>query len=319
MSQPPANAAGTNLSGPPAKARLTPLLSNETLARVERLRLVASRRFTDRHRGEHLRGKGGSSNEFSDFRDYTEGDDVRFVDWNIFARLRRPYVKLYAHEEEMTLAILVDLSRSMDFQGKADLARSLAAALGVVGLYGQERVCAYAWRGIDEALPSMDPSRGRTARGKLLRFVESVQPLEPTDKRSQGGIERGVEAMLRKHRGRGVCLILSDFLTQGELPRMFNRLFSTGLEPLALQILAPSELDPELAGDLRLVDCEDQRTLDVTAAGDVVALYHEYLSLLTQTIDGLCRQRGGNYLRVASDEPAERVLFERMRRSGWLK
>ena len=111
-----------------ASAQITSLLTNQELDRLARLRLNATRRFTNRARGEHLAAKGGTSTEFCDFRDYSPGDDARFVDWNIFARINRPYLKQFHMEEEMHLVLLVDASTSMDFEGKLEMAkRSLTA------------------------------------------------------------------------------------------------------------------------------------------------------------------------------------------------
>ena len=116
-----------------SKSQYTSLFENDILSRLERLRVNPRRRRTNRSRGEHLSGKGGTSTEFSDYRDYVEGDDVRNVDWNIFARINRPYVKIYQHEEEMHVVILIDASSSMMFEGKLDRAKQLAAAFGVMG------------------------------------------------------------------------------------------------------------------------------------------------------------------------------------------
>src|SRR5688572_21706552 len=116
--------------------QITSLLSNRDLDRLARLRLNVSRRFTNRARGEHLAAKGGASTEFCDYRDYAPGDDVRFVDWNIFARIQRPYLKQFHHEEELHVAVLVDASQSMSFEGKFALAQKIAAALGVLSLRG---------------------------------------------------------------------------------------------------------------------------------------------------------------------------------------
>ena len=110
-----------------ATAQFTSLLENSTLARVERMRLTPLRRLTNRSRGEHLAGKGGTSTEFNDYRDYVAGDDMRYVDWNIFSRLNRPYLKLYRHEEEMHVVVLLDASSSMLFGSKFERARQLAA------------------------------------------------------------------------------------------------------------------------------------------------------------------------------------------------
>src|SRR5262245_52238171 len=115
-------------------------MANNVLTRLERLRLNPTRRLTNRSRGEHLSGKGGTSTEFTDYRNYVAGDDVRFVDWNIFSRLHKPYMKLYRHEEELHVVILIDASTSMLFDGKFDLARKLAAAFGVMTLMNIERL-----------------------------------------------------------------------------------------------------------------------------------------------------------------------------------
>src|SRR5207302_7882053 len=125
-------------------AQITSLLSNRDLDRLARLRLNATRRFTNRARGEHLAAKGGTSTEFCDYRDYSPGDDVRFVDWNIFARMNRPYLKQYHQEEEMHIALLVDASTSMMFEEKLLLARRSAAAFGVIALRGAEKVSVHA-------------------------------------------------------------------------------------------------------------------------------------------------------------------------------
>jgi uncharacterized protein (DUF58 family) len=288
--------------------QLTTLLSNRDLDRLARLRLNVSRRFTNRARGEHLAAKGGTSTEFCDYRDYAPGDDVRFVDWNIFARIQRPYLKQFHQEEELHVALLVDASRSMHFEGKLALAQRLAAALGVLGLRGGEKVSACS---LGEPA-RLAPSRGRGAQGKLFGFLESIAGGGATP------VERGIEGFLRQHRGRGVAVVLSDFLSEGDLKRAFNLLHNAGLEIFAVQILGPSEIDPELAGDLRFVDCETAGHLDISAAGDLLALYHEYRLAHEARLSALAQQRSGRFLSLASSESFERVVFDTMRRKGWI-
>ncbi|MDB6174918.1 MAG: hypothetical protein JWL59_4229 [Chthoniobacteraceae bacterium] len=291
-------------------SQITTLLANRDLDRLARLRLNASRRFTNRSRGEHLAAKGGTSTEFCDYRDYTPGDDVRFVDWNIFARTERPYLKQFHQEEELQVALLVDGSNSMLFEGKLDLARQVAAAIGAVALRGSEKVSATFLGGGEPA--RLAPCRGRVSMGKFLTFLE----------RCEGGgetaIEAGVEMFLRRHSGRGVVVLISDFLTGGDLRRAFNLLNSAGLEIFALQILAPSELAPELNGDLRFVDSESGANLDISSAGDLLALYHEYREAHAALIADLCRQRQGRFLSVSAGDLFETVVFDLMRRKGWV-
>lgn len=288
--------------------QVTSLLSNRDLDRLARLRLNVSRKFTNRSRGEHLAAKGGASTEFCDYRDYAPGDDVRFVDWNIFARIQRPYLKQFHHEEELHVALIVDASQSMNFEGKLTLAQRLAAALGVMGLRGNEKLSVYA-SGASERLT---PRRGRAAQGQLFRYLESTQAAGDLP------IDKGIEAFLRQHRGRGVAIVLSDFLTDGDLPRAFNLLYNAGLQVFAIQILGPTELDPEVAGDLRFVDCETAGYLDISGAGDLLALYHEYRQAHEARLSGLCQQRAGRFLSVSSGESLDNILFGSMRRQGWI-
>ena len=295
------------------KAQVTPLLSNSVLSRLELLRINARRRFTDKRRGEHLAGRQGTSNEFCDYRDYTPGDDVRFVDWNVFARLNRPYLKLYHEEEEMHVLILVDTSGSMGFEGKIEKAKQLAAAFGVMGLLGTERVSVYALDATEGPLNRLRPCRGRANMMKLFAFVESIEG------NGRGPLEDAVEAVLRHHTGRGLVVVLSDFLTFGNLKRAFNRLFSSGLEVYGLQILGPTEIDPEMAGDARLVDSELASMLDITAAGSLIPLYQEHRLAYERNVALLCRQRAGRFLAISSDDSAELVLFDLLLRKGWIQ
>lgn len=297
----------------PNTAQFTSLLDNQALSRLERMRLNPTRRLTVRSRGEHLAGKGGSSIEFTDYRDYSAGDDVRSVDWNIFSRLHRPYVKLYRHEEEMHVMILVDASSSMLFEGKFERAKQLAAAFGLMGLMGLERVSVYSCnhRGKEPSL--LPPCTGRINRKRLFEFLEGIQG---------GGdfpADQAVQAVLRRHRGRGIAVLLSDFLTFGDLHRPLNMLFSSGLEVFAMQVLSPTELNPEVTGDIRFVDCETGETLDISSAGGLLSIYHEHRAALAEDLATMCRQRSGRFLSIGSQDSLDWVLFDLLRRRGWVR
>ena len=291
-------------------AQITSLLTNRDLDRLARLRLNSSRRFTNRARGEHFASKGGTSTEFCDYRDYTPGDDVRFVDWNIFARIERPYLKQFHHEEELHVAIILDASSSMQFEDKFGLALKLATALGVVGLRGQEKVSATVVGGA--RTHRLQPSSGRTSMRKLFGFLEGIES------GGEHAFDRGIEAFLRRHHGRGVAILISDFLSAEDFQRSFNLLNGSGLEIFGVQILGPSEMAPELAGDLRFVDSETHAMLDISSAGDLLSLYHEYREGHAARLAELCRQRNGRFLTVNAAEPFETVMFDTLRRRGWV-
>ncbi|MCB9872298.1 MAG: DUF58 domain-containing protein [Planctomycetes bacterium] len=277
------------------------------------MQLVVSRRFTNRSRGEHLARGGGSSNEFRDYRDYSAGDDMRFVDWNIFARLQRPFVKLFHQEEQLHVVLLIDASSSMGFEEKDRRALELAAALGTMALRGGERVSVHVFHSAGRGASRLEPIRGRGKRRELFAFLENVTPGGETT------VEQGVEALLRRHRGRGAMFVLSDFLTTGDLNRAFNMAFSAGLVPYGLQLLGPSELSPELSADVRLVDCENAETLDVTGTGELVRLYREHLQALLGHLDAFCRNRGGQFVSLDTALTAETVLTDVLRRRGWVR
>ncbi len=293
-------------------ARMTTLLPNELIARLERLRVQALRRSTSRGRGDHLTGRGGASVDFVDFRDYAPGDDLRFVDWNVFSRLGRPYLKLYKLEEERHLAIVVDVSRSMRFEGKLAKACELAAAFAVMGLHGDDRVGVWAVDGTTRDPQRLRPARGRQFLRRAFAALEGV-----TDADGTVPIERALEELLNRGRGRGVVVVLSDFLTAGDLTRSLNLVAAAGWEPLLVQILGASELDPELSGDARLVDSETGEELDVSAAGDLLALYHEHRLAHQRRLAAWCARCQGRFVDVAASEDTTAIVA-RLRRAGWL-
>jgi len=292
--------------------QLTSLFDNSTLHRIERMRLNPLRRLTNRSRGEHLAGKGGSSTDFADYRDYATGDDMRYVDWNIFARLHRPYIKQFLHEEELHVVIMVDASTSMMFEDKLTKAKQLAAAFGIMGLLSVERVSVYAIHQQEGQPWRLPPGTGRTKVPALLKFLENVEG---------GGnvpVEKAIETMLRFHRGRGVAILLSDFLTFNDLGRSLNLLFSSGLEVWGMQILSESEQNPSLEGDLRFVDSETGETLDITNAGELLSLYHEHREWHAETLHQQCRSRNGRFVGITSATPIDTVLFDTLCRQGWV-
>lgn len=277
------------------------------------MRLSPLRRLTNRSRGEHLSGKGGSSTDFADYRDYAAGDDTRYIDWNIFARLRRPYIKQFLHEEELHVVILVDVSASMVAEGKLERAKQMAAAFAIMGLLNMERVSVHAI-GQPNGNPSMlPPGSGRTRIRAVLNYLEGIEG---------GGdmpIESAIQQMLKFHRGRGVAILLSDFLTLGDLSRSMNLLFSGGLETWGLQILSELELNPVVEGDLRFVDCETQETLDITNVGELLNLYHEHREWQQADLNQQCRRRNGRFLSISSEDDLDAVLFDTLSRKGWVR
>ena len=293
--------------------RLTSVVPGDILSRLERMRLQPKYNCSNRGRGEHLSKQGGVSTEFADFRNYIAGDDIRNVDWNIFSRLHKPYVKLFRNEEEMHLAILIDASSSMNFNEKLERAKELAASFCVMGLWGNEKVSVWVFNSKEGDLSWKAPARGRGKFAEMSAFISSIEP---------GGdqsIEGAVTELLKHHRGRGMAVVISDFMTFGDIKRSFNALYSSGLETFAIQILSEAERDPEITGDVRLIDSENNERLDISSAGSLIDMYYEYLDKQQQELEVLCQQRAGHFISVTSEDSLHTLLFEQIQRKGWIR
>lgn len=288
------------------------LLPANLVGALLRLRLNPRGRRTARGRGERLAGRGGASTDLADYRDYSEGDDLRAIDWNAFARLQRPYLRLYRLEEDRHLVVLVDASASMAEAGKLERARELAAALGAVGLASGDRVSLWCFG------DAGDPRRQPPLRGlaMLPRWLAACAALAP----AAGGDKaltppEAVGRLLARHVGRGACVLLSDFTHEGAPEPALTRLHAAGLDPLAIQVLAAAEVDPDPA-DLRLVDAETGAELDVSIGGALPA-YLAGLDQLRRRLAGACQARGGRFAAVTAEEPLAPLLTDRLRRQGW--
>jgi uncharacterized protein (DUF58 family) len=294
-------------------ARLSNLLDHGLIARLERLRVKAVGGRTARGRGEHLAGRGGASTDFVDYREYAAGDDLRYVDWNIFARLQKPFLKQFRREEERHLVVIVDASRSMEVEGKAVRARQLAAAFAVAGISGGDRVSIWCSAPAGGGVLRLPPSQGRPFLRRVLAAAEAIPA-------PAGGatIDRVVDTVMARHAGRGIAVLISDFLGGGDLRRMLTRVAAAGLEPHAIQVLAPVELDPALSGDLRLVDCETGDILDVSDVGDLLHLYHGQREALQMVLAQGCTARQGRAITADSALPIDEFVLGTLRRRGWL-
>ncbi len=211
------------------------------------------------------------------------------------------------------MVVLVDASSSMLFDEKLTRAKQLAAAFAVMGLMNKEKVSVFSCHQQGKRPAILPPCTGRASMKRLFDFLEGIQG---------GGefpIEQAIETVVRLHRGRGIAVLLSDFLTLGDIQRPLNMLFSAGLEIFGLQILGPSEIDPEVAGDLRFVDAESGATLDITSASDLLTIYQEQRLALEEHLTNLCRKRSGRFLSISSADPLKWVLFDRLRRQGWVQ
>ncbi len=288
-------------------AERAPFFDETFLRRLEHLELASRRMTAGRMKGERRSVRRGQSVEFADYRNYAAGDDLRQIDWNAYARLERLFVKLFVEEEDVTVHILVDASRSMDYgePNKLDAARRAAAALGYLGLASMDRV-SVAFLG-DGVASGMRPLRGKHRANELFTFLAQPRSDRLT------GIAAAARAYAAQMRGTGPLLLISDLMDPGYLDALRD-LAGTRCQLSVLHVLAPEELDPEVPPDARLVDNETSQGIEVTGDDDLVERYRARLGEWQEEIAQFVGRRGGAYVAVPSNLELTDLLFDVLRR-----
>jgi uncharacterized protein (DUF58 family) len=300
------------------------LLTPELLRKLEQLQLLAARRAKSTARGERRSRARGQSVEFADYRTYVHGDDFRYLDWNLFGRLDRLFLKLYEEERELPVRIFLDASESMSFgkPPKFDFARRVAAAVGYVGLCGFDRVTVVPFPA--EPNPAAEPaarlasqaarSALRSVRGKksAMQFLRNLEMLE-------AGGAADLNAALRRGaieaRQAGAAIVLSDFLDPAGYEAGLGALAARGFQVSVVQILSREEISPETFGDLRLVDSETGAMQEVTFGRFRMKAYQHTVQAFVQRLREWCQARGINFFSCASDTSLDDLLLKQLRRA----
>lgn len=305
------------MANPPAPQRVTPsdepLLDADFMGRLEQLQIISRRVHAARQKGERLSKRKGESAEFADYRNYVIGDDLRRIDWNIYARLEKLFLKLFLEEEELNVSILLDVSKSMDAgdPSKALYAKRMAAAVAYIGLCNYDRVnlCAYNDRVVHFFA-------GLRSRRMMPRVVQALQetPIE-------GGSHLAAAArqFAMRHTQKGVGLVLSDCLDKGGVEDGLRYLVGRQMDIYVLQILSPQELEPDLVGDLRLVDCEDGDVAEITVSRPLLDRYKANLQAYCESIRDYCSRRGITYVLAPTTHPFETLVLTYLRQRGLVR
>ena len=286
-----------------------PTVFDETFLRqLERLLLLMKSPVRGGLKGGRRSIKRGQSVEFADYRDYSLGDDLRQLDWNVYARLEKLFVKLFVEEEDVTITFVIDASASMAAGRPPKLlfAKRAAAALGYIGLASEDRIAVSVLGG--RAARRQPSLRGSGRVFRLLSNLSSIQPAEgPTDLLAAA---RRAGAQLT---GRGVLVLISDLLDPSA-DRVIRELAATSAELIVLHVLSPDELDPKLEGDVRLVDAETGDGVDVTIDLATIDSYKDRLAGWQAGFADLAAKRRASYVPLASDVPLADLVFAELRR-----
>lgn len=305
------------------------LLEEADLTLLARLRFVSQRRRRGGRWGERRSTRRGVGLEFADYRGYAPGDDPRRIDWNVYARLDRPYVRLYEEEEELSVALLIDGSASMgadlerdegariprasgEGEARWSAALRLAAALGAVTLLGGDLLTG-ALLGGREVAARWGSARGR---GRLSHWLEWLRRLAP---QGDTHLAASLAAVATRTLRPGLALLLTDGYDPAGLEAGVAALAERGHEVILLHLLTPEELQPPLRGDLRLVDVETGEAQEMTLDRGALSAYAARLAAWQAELRALAGKHGGRYVLLRSDRPLKRLLLEDLRHAGLLR
>jgi uncharacterized protein (DUF58 family) len=283
------------------------LLSPAFMARLDQLDVISRKLLAGKLKGERRGKHQGQSVEFADYRNYVMGDDPRFIDWNLYARLDRLFLKLFVEEEDLSLYILIDVSKSCDYgnPSKSHYIKQVAAALGYVGLVNYNRVALVAMA--DGVVAATGALRGRRRVRQMIDFCEMLQPAGPSR------LADSCRRFALQHRRKGVCVVLSDFFdVEGYEPGL-RYLAAAKHDLFCMQVLSPQEIEPDLQGDLTLRDLEDDATAEVSITSPLIDKYKNNLNAYCQGLKQYVGRRGGAYLFASTAVPFDTLVLNYLR------
>lgn len=258
----------------------------------------------------------GSSAEFADFREYAPGDDLRRIDWNLYARFEKLYMKLFVDERQLHHNIYIDASASMDWgePNKAHIALKLAAAIGYLSVQAMDRVSFYAIHE-DSCEDLYQTIIGREA------FYNAANILNTVDFYGDGDIGAAFETLENPGNGDGISVIISDFLTDSDWKSAVDKLLYHNREVYLIQVLSRDEITPDISGKVLMLDAEsidedDGRNYRSEVTRSSVKAYEEAFLYHQKEIKQFCAARNVGFITVCSDESVERMLFQRATEVG---
>ena len=291
-------------------------LDDKFFSRLETLALNLRSSLAGYFGGKHLVNTYGQTVEFADYREYQLGDDIRRIDWNLYSRFEKHYLKLFTDERQMDVQIFLDCSASMgkENRAKAEYAVSVAAALGFLSVHNMDKV---SFKLIKE--DAVDDPFG-TIIGKNS-FFRAISLLENLDFSDDADISQAVSSCANTGANNGLSVIISDFLTRKDWKKAVDYLTYKKRQGLAIQLLSPEEEEPTYSGRVSLIDVEsgdlaDPRNMKLRITRSLQLAYQEALKDMKADIKSFCASRGADFISVTTDKPVERMLFGELLKAG---
>ncbi|HTL31429.1 MAG TPA: DUF58 domain-containing protein [Tepidisphaeraceae bacterium] len=290
----------------------THLLDPQFMARLDQLDIMSRKLLAGKMKGERRSKRRGQSVEFADYRNYVIGDDLRFIDWNIYGRLDRLFLKLFLEEEDLSLYVLCDVSKSCDYgnPNKALYIKQVAAALSYIGLVNYNRVNVVAMA--DGIVAETGGMRGRRRVSQMIDFVSKLEPA------GESHFADACKRFALAHRQKGVCVVLSDFFIKDGFENGLKYVASGKYDLFCVQVLSPQEIEPDLQGDLKLKDIEDSDMAEVSITQPLMKQYKANLNAYCLALKDYVTRRGGTYLFSSTAVPFDTLVLNYLRERGLL-
>lgn len=284
------------------------LIDSHLIKKLERLSLNSNLVLDKGFMGGRKSNAKGSSVEFSDFREYTEGDDFRKIDWNAYARFEKLFIKLFTEEREATVNIFLDSSRSMDFgqPKKSFTASQIAASISYVSLLNMDKVSVYTSK--NKKLDFIENINGKNLFRRLLKYIEDTDFNETEDI---------LDLINKRPFKKGISIIISDLFSDN-FNKTIKYLSYMNQNIIVIHILSKEELRPQFTGDIRFIDSETQIAKDVSITPETSAAYQNTLDSFLADIKETCSKYGAFYTLVTNSD-IEEIIFNNLVNTGILR
>ncbi|MFS0574418.1 DUF58 domain-containing protein [Sporosarcina sp. 179-K 3D1 HS] len=286
------------------------LFPDQLAKRLSSLAIVSRSRRLGHHKGTHRSRKTGSSLDFSDFREYHPGDDLRHIDWNVYARMEKPFIKQFLDEQEMRVHILLDPTKSMGVDGKWGLARQLAIALSHIALKSGDTV---SFSTYSEDKRIFFRRKGSVHRAAMTKFISSMEATVSTGDFTDKALASIPKAVT-------VLFIITDGLEQTDKwEHLFRRLPGICGDVRLITIQSAVEQSPNYEGDVRLVDVESGGGVEVTMTKRAVDGYLNEKTSHEAKLASLAGKFGIRLLRANVTDGVMETVTKKMRHAGWVR
>ncbi len=286
------------------------LIPRDWAGKLSRLSIATKSKLRGQHKGSHRSQRFGASLDFSDFREYNPGDDVRQIDWNVYARTDKYFIKRFLDEQEMRVHILLDSTKSMGGTLKWSFAKQLVISLGMIVLQKDDRL-SFSVATEEKVLPFR--RKGATYRKAFTKFVSDIPEPKLTN-----SFAKSVPSHLPKDST--VLFIVSDCLEKLEYwETLLQKLPKFAGDIRILQVVTDEELSPSFLGDVQLEDVETAQQLNISMSPRVLENYEKEMRQHQRGLELLCRKYGVRLQQVNANEGVSHVLFHQLMRANWVQ